>query len=306
MKLGLYSIPDLVKKASSRNGINLLVGPFSVRLRTNNQLLVSTLRDLYRDFSTCSANEQVIDFHIDMFSPPNFRRWIKPQINFSIDGLYPFSPFSVSHATPLFEWGFNWCIARNAQHFLLLHAAVLEKNNKSLILPALPGSGKSTLAAALSHTGWRFLSDEFCIVNPLDGKIIPIPRPTPLKNESIQIIRDFSPDAFIGPLFHNTRKGTIGHLRPPSLAVEQQNKPGNPRWIIFPKYQPNNSKTDLIPMEKTFSLMKLASNAFNYEIQSEIGFKLLTTMIDNCACYNLIFIDLNSAISQLNALVDND
>ncbi len=304
MKLGHYSKNELIKKTSSRNGINLLVGPFSVRLRTKNQQLVSTLHDFYQDFLTCSANEQVIDFHIDMHSPPNHRRWIKPQINFSIDGLYPFSPFSVSHATPLFEWGFNWCIARNAQHYLLLHAAVLEKNEKSLILPALPGSGKSTLAAALSHTGWRFLSDEFCIVNPRDGKIIPIPRPTPLKNESIQVIRDFSPEAFIGPLFHNTRKGTIGHLRPPTSAVEQQNKPGVPHWIIFPKYQ-SNLKTKLISLDKTFALMKLASNAFNYEIQSETGFKLLTSMVDHCACYNLIFSDLNSAISQLDILAEN-
>ncbi len=305
MKLGSYSISELTNKTVSKNGIILLVGPFSVRLRTRDRQFVSTLRDLYLDFSIGSADKQIIDFHIDMFSPPNHRRWIKPQINFSIDGLFPFSPFSVSHATPLFEWGFNWCIARNAQNYLLLHAAVLEKNNRSVILPALPGSGKSTLAAALSHTGWRFLSDEFCIVNPRDGKIIPIPRPTPLKNESIQVFRNFSPDAFIGPLFHNTRKGTIGHLRPPPSAVEQQNNPGIPHWIIFPKYQ-SNSDTNLISLDKSFSLMKLASNAFNYEIQSEIGFKLLTTMVDKCTCYNLVFSDLNSAISQLNTLADND
>ncbi len=304
MRLSHYSVPELLKKTSSNNGIILLVGPFSVRLRTRNRQLVSNLRDLYQDFSTCSVKNQIVDFHIDMFSPSNHRRWIKPQINFSIDGLFPFSPFSVSHATPLFEWGFNWCIARNAQNFLLLHAAVLEKNNKSLILPALPGSGKSTLAAALSHSGWRFLSDEFCIIHPSDGKIIPIPRPTPLKNESIQIIRDFSPDAFIGPLFHNTRKGTIGHLRSPNSAIEQQHKPGTPRWIIFPRYQ-SNSKTTLMPMEKSFSQMKLASNAFNYEILSKTGFKTVTRMVDNCDCYNLTFSNLNSAISILDTLADN-
>jgi predicted ATPase len=49
----------------------------------------------------------------------------------------------------------------------MLHAAVVEKNGKALILPALPGSGKSTLSAALAMNGWRFLSDEFTMISAM-------------------------------------------------------------------------------------------------------------------------------------------
>lgn len=303
MKLGDYSLSELLKQTSSNKGTKLDVGPFTVRLRCRNKDFIKTFHDLYLNFPI-SEKRGLVDFHIDLLSPPNHRRWIKPQINFSLDGHKPFSPFSLAHAMPLFEWGFNWSIARHSQHFLMLHAAVLEKNGKCLILPAMPGSGKSTLAAALSQRDWRFLSDEFCLIRPADSKIIPIPRPTPLKNQSIRVIRDFAPDAFIGPLFLETRKGTIGHLRAPASCTLQQNKPGIPSWIIFPKYQAS-SEVVLSSLNKSHALFKLATNAFNYELQGERGFKLVANMISNCECYNLTYGHLDDVIPRLNQLADN-
>ena len=301
MKIEVLSLKELFKIASSKSGLRFDIGPFTVRLRSNNKPFVQTFRDLYLNFPV-SPSESIVDFHINMLSRANHRRWIKPQIDFSIDGHKPFSPFAVTHAMPLFEWGMNWCIARHSQQYLMLHAAVLEKNGKCLVLPALPGSGKSTLAGALSQKDWRFLSDEFCLIRPVDGKVIPIPRPTPLKNQSIQVIRDFSPDAFIGPLFHNTRKGTIGHLRAPETSINQQQNPGTPKLIVFPKYQAQ-SKLVLSPLKKSFSILKLASNAFNYQVQGENGFRLVSNMIKNCGCYSLTYSSLDESISRLNQLI---
>lgn len=303
MNLGDYSQNNLLKLSSSSKGIKFNVGPFTVRLRTKNKDFICIFRDLYLNFPTTSS-ENLADFHIDIFPPRNHRRWIKPQINFSIDGHKPFTPFSTSYAMLLFEWGFNWCIARYGQQFLILHAAVLEKNKKCILLPALPGSGKSTLAAALGLRGWRFLSDEFCLIRQEDGCIIPIPRPTPLKNESIEIIRKFAPDAFIGPLFLNTRKGTIGHLRSQATSIKKQDDTGNPNWIIFPKYQ-SQAPVTLTPLKKPFALFKLASNAFNYEIQGETGFDLVTNLVNQCQCFNLTYSNLDEVISRLNQLAND-
>jgi HprK-related kinase A len=303
MKLGDYSLSSLLKQTSNSKGLKFNVGPFTVRLRTKNKGLVQILRDLYLDFPTSASND-LADFHIDIFSPMSHRRWLKPQLSFSIDGHQPFTPFSTSYAMLLFEWGLNWSIARNAQQYLMLHAAVLEKNGKCIILPALPGSGKSTLAAALGLKNWRFLSDEFCLLRPEDGHIVPLPRPTPLKNESIQVIREFSPDAFLGPLFLNTRKGTIGHLRSPTTSIERQNETGTPKWIIFPQFQAQ-SAIILKPLNEPFALLKLANNAFNYEIQGETGFDLVNNLVKQCDCYNLTYGNLNEVISRLNQLASD-
>jgi HprK-related kinase A len=218
MKIADFSLSQLADMASCATGIRLDIGPFAFRLCSKQKSFLNSFRDLYLDFPVLADNS-LVDFYIGLNPPANFRHWLRPQVIINLDGEQPFQPFAASHAMPLFEWGLNWCIARQGQQNLMLHAAVLERRGKALILPAVPGSGKSTLCAALAQRGWRFLSDEFCMIRPLDGQILPIPRPTPLKNKSIAVIKNFAPQVFIGPLFPNTRKGTIGHLRAPSESV---------------------------------------------------------------------------------------
>lgn len=300
MKIGDYSLQELLKITSCTQGLCFDVGSFTVRLRSSHKDFISTFRQLYFDFPVI-ADDQLIDFFIDIQAPKSLRRWIRPQIIARIDGQEPFQPFATSHAMPLFEWALNWCIARQGQHQLMLHAAVLEKHGKALILPALPGSGKSTLAGALAQRGWRFLSDEFCLIHLKQGHVVPIPRPAPLKNESIDVIRHFERSVFIGPLFEKTRKGTIGHLRAPTASVERMKETAMPGWIIFPQYQ-HQSEVIIESIDKSAAFLKLATNSFNYSLLGDNGFKAVKAMIETCACYNLHYSNLNDVIAQIDFL----
>jgi HprK-related kinase A len=302
MNIGQLSLQEVLSKTSCSQGLRFQVGSFTVRLRSTHADFIDTFRNLYCYFPVID-DEHIIDFHIDM-NIPMLRHWIKPQIIARIDGQQPFQPFASTHAMPLFEWAFNWSIVRQAQQFLMLHAAVLEKNGKALILPAMPGSGKSTLAAALAQRGWRFLSDEFCLIQLINGQVIPLPRPTPLKNESIAVIQNFASDVFIGPLFENTRKGTIGHLRAPSASIQQMQKTATPAWVVFPQYQ-SQSAVIMEPFDKAPAFLKLASNSFNYTLLGNHGFNSIKTMIENCDCYNLCYSNLDDVITRLDMLPDN-
>lgn len=303
MNIGDFSSRQLLTKTSAATGLSFDVGVFSVNLQTSNVHFLHTFQELYAEFPVL-ADDAFIDFHIRLAPSTIYRSWIKPQIKIRLNDQEPFQPFSADHAMPLFEWGLNWCIYKQAHQNLMLHAAVLEKQGNAIVLPALPGSGKSTLAAALAHSGWRFLSDEFCIIRPEDRRILPIPRPTPLKNGSIDIIRQFAPNAFIGPLFTKTRKGTIGHLRSPSASVAQLKTTATPRLIVFPHYNPEVS-LDLTLLNKAYAFLKLATNAFNYDIQGETGFRLVKEMINNCDCYSLSYNDLHKAIKTLDQLLED-
>jgi len=77
------------------------------------------------------------------------RRVIKPHVMFEVNQYKPFMPLPAEHAFALLEWGMNWCIAAHEFTRLILHSAVLVKNNKAIVFPAMPGSGKSTLTAFL-------------------------------------------------------------------------------------------------------------------------------------------------------------
>ena len=60
--------------------------------------------------------------------------------------------------------------------YVVLHAGVLEKDGRALMLFGPPGVGKSTLTLALLERGFRFLSDDFCPIKRGTGRVHPFPR----------------------------------------------------------------------------------------------------------------------------------
>ena len=185
----------------------------------------------------------------------------------------------------------------------MLHAAVLERRGHALILPAMPGSGKSTLCAALSHRGWRMLTDEIGLLRPEDGLIVPLPRAIPLKNDAIDMVKDFAPQAVYGPTFPETRKGTVVHMGPPVDALRKQHYLARPRWVVFPRFVANASFA-LKPVAKSLAFTRLAHNSFNYEILGTTGFMALGSLVKQCDCYASTHSDLETACQALTDLAD--
>lgn len=291
---------ELRRRLCSSRGAVVEMGPFRVRVRTRIKAFASFLQHIYTDFPVL-VPDNLADFRIALKRPRTLRYLVRPQVLFEHDGKSLFEPFPLSHAPPLFEWGLNWCIATHAHWYLLLHAAVLERDGKALILPALPGLGKSTLCAALMLSGWRLLSDEFGLVRA-DGVLDPLPRPIPLKNRSIEVIRRFSADAVLGPEFPKTRKGTVAHLKPSAESVKRASDPATPAWIVFPRFC-EGAKAELTPVPAAYAFLKLATNAFNYEILGAEGFRRVGCLIRRCRYYNFVYGCLEDALGVLDSLL---
>lgn len=294
-----------MKDSLSHKGLAFKSGPFNILLRSDNLNFIDTFSNLYEHIPILSKDidQQIYHFQIDITAPNNLRKFIKPQLEFKIDHIRPFEPYPHNHGIPLFEWGLNWVIAMTAHQRLMLHSAVLERNNVGCIFPAMPGSGKSTLCAALSFNGWRLLSDEFGLIDHESHHIVPMPRTIGLKNESIDVVKDCIPDAVVGPSFYNTRKGTVAHVKPSKDSFNRQEETVEPKLIIFPKYTKENQNS-LIKLEKSIAFTKLSNNSFNYQVSLRQGFKTLSYLIQNCECYTLEYNDFDKAIPMLKELVD--
>jgi HprK-related kinase A len=282
------------------HGVTVRTGPFRVQLRVSVQSLVNLLHQLWRDYPLV-AEPGIIDCHLAVTRRPIHRRWPKPELRFLVDGQAPFPPFPLAHHFPMLEWGLNLCLAHRANHLLMLHAAVVERHGQALLLPAWPGHGKSTLCAALIHSDWRLFSDEFGLVRPADGLLLPLPRPLPLKNASIDVIRAFAPQADLGPAFEGTHKGTVAHVRPPTESVQRMDEPARPRWLVFPRWVAD-SPLRLEPIVKPDAFLMVATNAFNYDILGQTAFELVGQIVDACDCYTLVYSDLREAMAALNDL----
>ena len=241
------------------------------------------------------------DLHLTIGRAGGLRRWLRPQAIFECDDGRPFEPFPSAAALPLFEWSANWLIGQRLNHLLLLHAGAAEKDGLALLMPALPGSGKSTLTAALSLRGWRLLSDEFGAYDTTADRFHAVLKPVALKNESIEVIRQFSPDASIGPKFPKTRKGTVAHLAAEPDAVARRHEAARPGAFVLPRWQAGSStRLEPLPPESLFGA--LAFNAFNYKLLGIVGFDAVVGLTRRCPAWQLVYSDLADAIAAIDEI----
>lgn len=217
------------------------------------------------------------------------------------DGERPFLPLPYNQSFPLFEWGLNWCVSTNLHRWVIVHSAVVERNGRAAILPAPPGSGKSTLCAALVSRGWRLLSDELAMIDPDSLLLQPFPRPISLKNQSIDLMRAFASPEVIGPVFADTHKGDIAHMKVPERSRLHQSDCVPAAWLIFPRYRPGSAlRTERLGRART--VVELAANSFNQDRLGETGFRTLASTAARSECIRMEYSALDDAISFFDRL----
>ena len=300
MKLGEMA-PAAVRARLHSEGLALGIGPFAFRLISPVSFVAEGLVVLYPDYPVLD-DRAFVDYTVTIAPGRGLRRWIGRQAVFLFDGAEPFIPLPAGHAFPLLEWAMNWCISMHAHHYLLLHSAVIEREGCAVILPAPPGSGKSTLCAALVNRGWRLLSDELALVSLQDGSISPLGRPISLKNQSIDIIRNYVPGAVFSQVVHDTSKGSVALLKVPSEHLMRIKENALPRWVVFPKYVAD-SEPKLLARSKADSMLELARNSFNYMVLGLKGFEVLSAVIDASDCYDFQYSRLDDAVTVFEDLI---
>jgi HprK-related kinase A len=291
--------PELGERLA-HSGIHLQTGAFVTCVKTSIAHVADGIGLLYADYPLLEPGE-FADFHVNFKQPGGLRRWFRPQVRFDYDGMMPFKPLPVDQAFPMFEWVLNWCVSSRANRYLIIHAAVIEKNGCAAILPAPPGSGKSTLCAALVSKGWRLLSDELTLIRLDDGKVVPLPRPISLKNGSIDVIRRYAPGSTFSREVSDTAKGTVAHLKAPADSIARASETARPAWIVFPKYEAGAAAA-LQAMPQARAFMQLAENAFNYSLLGASGFHALGAVIDQSASFQFTYSVLDDAVDVFATL----
>jgi HprK-related kinase A len=300
LQLADLELPDLSGRLKTGELV-FRIGEFDVCLKTSLPSVVHNVRMLYPAYPLLDRKSPA-DFYLELKAPGVLRHFVRPQVCFYYDGIIPFKPLPMAQAFAMFEWGLNWCVASSAHDCLVIHAAVVERGGKAVILPGTPGSGKSTLCAALINRGWRLLSDEMTLVGLDDGLIRPFPRPVSLKNESIDVIEAFAREAIMGEVVRDTTKGTVGHLRPPDASVHDALVRATPAVTVFPKYRAG-AGVALTAMSRGYAFMEVASNSFNYHVLGHDGFDALTALMGAAESYSLDYSNLDDALAAIGELV---
>ncbi len=281
-------------------GLRIPCGPFAVELHSNLPAIARGIHELYADFPVLPA-DSYRDFVVHVAPPNRLRRHWRPQVVFDCDGRQPFKPLPLDQAFAMLEWGLNWILTSHAHHAMLIHAAVVERGGRALILAADPGSGKSTLCAALLHKGWRLLSDELALVSLEDGQLHPIARPVSLKNRSIDIVRSLGPDVVIGEVCHDTAKGSVGHMKPDSASVRALGQPARPGLLVFPKYQ-SDAELRCEALGPGHALVELVGHTFNFSVLGSSGFESLADLVNAAPAFRIGYGSLAQVIPEIDRL----
>lgn len=286
-------------KQLATGDLALRVGPYVYSLQSNLPPVTAGIRTLYRDFPLAAPGD-FVDYKLAIRQAGLLQR-LRSQAELLFDEVRQFEPIPTGQAYAFLEWGMNWCVSLHANEYLKLHAATVSKNNATIVMPGVPGSGKSTLCAALGLDGWRILSDEHAMVIPGTADVVPLCRPVSLKNESIEVIRSFSPNAVFGPTSKETHKGRVAHMKADLYPGSHDSSPLPAEWMVFPRFSREESQ-QLAPRRRTDSFILAAYHSFNYSLLCEAGFDAMERLIRSVACYDLVYHDLEWAVDAIGSL----
>jgi len=281
-----------------RHCFSVRIGPVGFRIGSAWAGPIGTLRSLYADYP--APADGIADFTVRLEPGRPWRRFLRPAVEIRGDFTLPdAAPLPLAQGLLAAEMGMNLQMALGQRRYLLLHASAVERDGRALLMTGNSGAGKSTLSALLGERGWRFMGDEFALLDPATGLLHAFPRMVSLKNEAIAAMEAEAPPERFGPLLRATPKGDIRHLRPSAAAVTAMDAPARPALILFPRFGFAADERGVAPSE---AFVRLTQASTNYVALGEAGFASLSGLVKQVPSFAIDYPDTASAVAQVERL----
>ncbi|MEA2072434.1 MAG: hypothetical protein U9O86_02525 [Campylobacterota bacterium] len=191
----------------------------------------------------------------------------------------------------------------NSDFLVSIHAAVLAKNEKTLILPGVSGAGKSTLSSYLMYNGYALYSDEVTTID-LDFNINSLALCTTIKEPSWKVLSSFTQDINNSEIHERFDKQAIKFLAPPSVERDSLNAKG--AYIVFPTYKSGSTtQVSQIDIVQAIALITQAQYHLSKPESAEIT-KTFLEFLTSCRLYTLVYSDLKSAQDTIEKILQDD
>lgn len=309
MRLGSLTLGE-VRQRLQKDALLLDIPPYLTVIGCREPGFAEALYAMYADYRLLPAEAldesfQEVHLHIARTGPLG-RFGPHRQIALGLGGNFPFNPLPLGQAFPMFEWALNWCVTNYLHTRITFHAAGLgftdsQGEAAAIILPGAPGAGKSTLTAAALERNFTLFSDELCLLDPETGTLLPVPRPISLKGASINVIRHRQPAAILTEPVHDTTKGTVAHVKPPTTRLGPAGREATPRLVIFPRFSAGAALA-CEPVPTGRALLRLAEQSFNLNLHGEEGFFCMTRLMQGIEAWDLTYGDLDAALDWMEQL----
>ncbi len=260
------------------------IGAIDVSLRSDCRSFIDEYVSLYGPYHRSEPGDDAIEITIKSRGRFPWRRG--PYVIQGPDG----EGFEVRRryeVLPHLEWTINWHVIRRHNEYAQLHAAALEIDGHALMMPGNPGSGKSTTAAGLLARGWRYLSDEFALIDPSSLEVQPFPRALCIKQPSFSVI-----DGLRLPLrkrtpYQKAAKGRVAFLNPLEVRPDATGRRSRVRWVVFPQYVAGATPT-MESLPRSQAAYELTRQCFNFPAYNGRVVRIAADIVRQAECYRLI------------------
>ena len=275
-----------------RHQLALQIGPVAFRIGSAWRAPLDALSNLYAGYP--APADGLYDFTVRLEPERPWRRHLRPSVAIRGDYVLPdAAPLALAHGLLAAEMGMNLQMALGQKHYLLLHAATVEKDGRALVMTGESGAGKSTLAALLGERGWRLMGDEFALLDLDSGDLLPFPRAVSLKNGAIAVMEAEVEAARFGPRLEGTPKGIIRHMRPNEEALGRMSEAARPALILFPRF---GAAAAVRGVGQAEVFMRLTQASTNYVALGRRGFDALTGLVRSTPALAIDYPDAETAI----------
>lgn len=218
------------------------------------------------------------------------------------DGQELFTRCRRYEVLPYLEWAINWRVIARRTEFLQLHAAVLARDGQAVVFAGPSGSGKSTLAAGLLARGWRYLSDEFALVDPATLHVHPFPKALCVKVGSFAVLERLNMPIWRRRPYVKAFKGRVGYVRVHAIAGQVETRPCPIGFVLFPRYAAG-ADTHLYPVTQSRAAFALAAYTLNHGALAERSVPTLGQVVRNARCFGFVSSDLNGSCDLVERLL---
>ncbi|MEO0410275.1 MAG: HprK-related kinase A [Pseudomonadota bacterium] len=291
-----------IARLASGAGLAIRCGPMITRLKTIIPELLHDVAAIYGQYEVADLAVDGANICVDMRYTSFLRRYVRRQITGASDRPGPFAPLPPDISFVGFEMAQNWHIANTYNHCLLFHAAsVASPDGQAIIMPGMSGSGKSTLGIAMGYRGWRFLGDEFALYDPREAVFQALARPASLKNQSIEALNGWAPEAAFSRPFEKTPKGRMAYLNPPRDALAPGHPPARFAMAVFPRFVADEEPR-IGRMREAEALMEFTNACINFERLSDTAFETVARWAATIPAYRMTYPSLEKACEIIQAL----
>ncbi len=208
----------------------------------------------------------------------------------AVDGRAPVVAPDLIAAVRALNHELMHALMRRHQQLFFVHAGVVARGGRAIVLPGLSRAGKSTLVLALLHRGAQLLSDELLVYDPSARALLPFPRAVKVRDECVGYFAAYAPH-FVGD-----GEGRFLPFTALDAAVIAPHATAG--IIVAPRWQPDG---DNQPRAITSGqgLLHLAQSALNFGSQRERSVDHLAALAGDSACFEMAWREPHAAASAL-------